>query len=164
MEKVDARPGNSTTSSAASEQSCVLTTIRRNVLQSCSLRLASEEVPKAKSLRAFSKQNRFPNRKFGCKVLPKVVELCRKNQKDFDLTSSVLVAKAGISPCWSCQHCPLVGMDSRSKGKLRSGGEGSGFQDEEESDEGEGVPGGSSEKKKRVVFIDEQLAAFNVNR
>lgn len=170
-----------------SENASVLRTIRANCLSSASLRLASEQGLKTKSLGAYSRQSKFQTRHFLPKNLNKTLKLVQSNRTEFDLLDTKLLDKESVSLSFSCMLCPVLALDQeptkRKKNLMdedvdKNDQNNLNFQDHDAyntdsdndddaltvNEDGKDTSARPKQSRRNVCFVDPLIAQFNIYR
>ena len=125
VEIIDAGPEPTTSHNTATAQgNAVLVTIRSNCGGNASVRLASEQNLKTKTLTKYAQQKKFQKRFFTPKTLTKTLQTITRaanKTREFDLLDTRALEKEGLSLTFSCMLCPVLAVDQpKSAGKNKN--------------------------------------------
>ena len=114
LELTDTLPEATASQNTATAQGFqVLCTIRANCGGNASIRAASEEHLKTKTLTKYSKQGKFQKRFFVPKNLSKTLKTVTQTtrKEEYNLLDTRVLEKEGLSLTFSCMLCPVLAVD-----------------------------------------------------
>ena len=123
LELIDTLPEATASQNTASAQGFqVLCTIRANCGGNASIRAASEEHLKTKTLTKYSKQGKFQKRFFVPKNLSKTLKTVTQTtrKEEFNLLDTRVLEKEGLSLTFSCMLCPVLAVDPPTTKKTKN--------------------------------------------
>ena len=115
LELTDTLPEATASQNTATAQGLqVLCTIRANCGGNASIRAASEEHLKTKTLTKYSKQGKFQKRFFVPKNLSKTLKTVTQTtrKEEFNLLDTRVLEKEGLSLSFSCMLCPVLAVEN----------------------------------------------------